>query len=79
MSSDARHGSDDLSREKIRLTPKEGFELVGIDFFAGSGDSLYPIEHFEMYQDALAAKKARKNPEEYFVLYMDAQGECCCR
>jgi len=36
---------------------------------------LYLIEHFDMYQDALNAKKDRKKPEEYFVLYKGAGGE----
>ena len=70
---------DEYEKERIRLTPASGFELVGIDFFAGAGQRLYAIEHFEMYGDALAAKKSRKNPEEYFVLYKDAQGRYCHR
>lgn len=71
--------ADDYKEEKARLTPRDGFDLVGIDFFAGPGGRLYTIQHFETYQDALAAKKRRKNPEEYFVLYRDALGACCCR
>ena len=43
--------------EKMKLTPETGFNLVGIDYFADSGNQLYLIEHFEMYQDALNAKK----------------------
>jgi hypothetical protein len=57
--------------EKMKLTPETGFNLVGIDYFADSGNQLYLIEHFEMYQDALNAKKDRKNQNEYFVLYKD--------
>lgn len=37
------------------------------------------IEHFEMYQDALEAKKIRNNPNEYLILYRNADGECCYR
>ncbi len=70
---------DEYAEEKARLTPEDGFELVGIDFFAPPGDRLYPIRHFAAYRDALAAKKGRGNPEEYFVLYRDAGGECRCR
>jgi hypothetical protein len=32
-----------------------------------------------MYQDALNAKKNRKNPEEYFVLYKGNGNEFLCR
>jgi len=65
--------------EKIKLTPKTGFNLVGIDYFEDTGNQLYVIEHFDMYQDALNAKKDRKNQEEYFVLYMDQNNECVSR
>ena len=65
--------------EKMKLTPETGFNLVGIDYFADSGNQLYLIEHFEMYQDALNAKKDRKNQEEYFVLYRDQNNECVSR
>ena len=65
--------------EKMKLTPETGFNLVGIDYFADSGNQLYLIEHFEMYQDALNAKKDRKNQEEYFVLYKDQNNEFCSR
>ena len=58
--------------EKISFTPESGFNLVGIDPFGSKGNQLYLIEHFERYQDALNAKKARKNPEEYLILYPGA-------
>ena len=63
--------NDIFKKEKEKLTPETGFNLVGIDYFADSGNQLYLIEHFEMYQDALNAKKDRKNQNEYFVLYKD--------
>ena len=62
-------------QEKIKLTPESGFDLIGIDYFAEPGNQLYLIEHFEMYQDALNAKKDRKNPDEYFILYKGSSGE----
>ena len=68
-----------FENEKIKLTPKTGFNLVGIDYFEDTGNQLYIIEHFDMYQDALNAKKDRKNQEEYFVLYMDQNNECVSR
>jgi hypothetical protein len=67
--------NDIFEKEKIRLTPENGFDLVGIDYFADSDNQLYFVEHFEMYQDALNAKKKRKNSEEYFVLYKDGSGQ----
>ncbi len=70
---------DILEKEKIKLTPEDGFDLVGIDYFADSDNQLYLVEHFEMYQDALNAKKERKNSEEYFILYKGASGEYLCR
>ncbi len=70
---------DIFEKEKIKLTPESGFDLVGIDYFADSENQLYLVEHFEMYQDALNSKKDRKNQNEYFVLYKGAGGEFCCR
>jgi len=70
---------DVFEKERIRLTPENGFDLVGIDYFADSDNQLYLIEHFEMYQDALNAKKERKNPEEYFILYKGTNEEYLCR
>lgn len=61
------------------MTPDAGFDLVGIDYFSEPGNQLYLVEHFEMYQDALNAKKERKNPDEYFILYKGAGGEFFCR
>ncbi len=70
---------DIFEKEKIRLTPENGFDLVGIDYFADSDNQLYLVEHFEMYQDALNAKKERKNSEDYFILYKGSGGEYLCR
>ena len=70
---------DIFEKEKLSLTPEMGFNLVGIDYFADSGNQLYLVEHFEMYQDALNAKKEKKNPDEYFVLYKGAGEEFFCR
>ncbi len=64
-----------FKKEKEGLTPERGFNLVGIDYFGDPDGQLYLIEHFEMYQDALNAKKNRKNPEEFYVLYKGSGGE----
>ncbi|MHA7646554.1 hypothetical protein [Nitrosopumilus sp. S4] len=70
---------DSFEKEKIKLTPQTGFNLVAIDYFADTDNQLYLVEHFEMYQDALNAKKGKKNPDDYFVLYKDGAGEFYCR
>jgi len=70
---------DIFKKEKINLTPEVGFDLVAIDYFADTGNQLYLVEHFEMYQDALKAKKERKNSNDYFILYKGTGGEFLCR
>lgn len=70
---------DLFEKEKIKLTPDTGFGLIGIDYFADPGNQLYLVEHFEMYQDALNAKKDKKNPDEYFILYKGSGGEFLSR
>ena len=52
--------SEITEQEKLVFTPESGFNLVGIDPFEVSGKKLYLIEHFDIYQDALKAKKERK-------------------
>jgi hypothetical protein len=66
-------------KEKEKFTPDNGFNLVGIDYLGDPDGQLYLIEHFDMYQDALEAKKDRKNPEEYFILYKGTGGEYLSR
>ncbi len=61
--------SEITDQEKLALTPESGFNLVGIDPFEVAGKRLYFVEHFDLYQEALKAKKARKNPNEYLILY----------
>ena len=65
-----------FEKEKIKMTPETGFNLVGIDYFE---NQLYIVEHFDMYQDALTAKKDRKIQDEYFILYKDQNNEFCTR
>ncbi|NND87388.1 MAG: hypothetical protein HKM23_08750 [Nitrosopumilus sp.] len=66
---------DTFENEKRNLTPESGFNLVAIDYFSDSEDQLYLVDHFEMYQDALNAKKDKKNPDDYFILYKGGGGE----
>ena len=70
---------DKFEKQKMKLTPENGFNLVGIDYFSEPDNQLYLVEHFEMYQDALNAKKDRKNPDEYFILYKGTREEFFCR
>ena len=64
-----------FEKQKESLTPERGFSLVGIDYFGDPNGQLYLIENFDMYQDALQAKKNRKHPDEFFILYKCASGE----
>ncbi len=63
----------------IKMTPEKGFDLVGIDYFSDYKGQLYFLEHFDKYQDALNAKKNRKNQEDYFILYKGPGGEYLSR
>lgn len=66
-------------KEKEKFTPNNGFNLVAIDYFAQDGKQLYVVKHYEMYQDALKAKKERKNPDDYSILYKGPGGEYLSR
>ena len=68
-----------FEKEKREFTPERGFNLVGVDYFENSDGQLYLIENFDRYQDALDAKKNRKNPQEYFILYKGSGGEFLSR
>lgn len=70
---------DSFAKEKKKLTPENGFNLVGIDYFETPEGQLYLIDHFDLYQDALNAKKNRKTPDEFFILYKGAGGEFLSR
>ena len=61
--------SEITEQEKLALIPETGFNLVGIDPFEVAGKKLYFVEHFDLYQEALKAKKNRKKPDEYLILY----------
>ena len=69
----------ELEKAKKDLTPENGFNLIGIDYFVDPQGQLYFIEHFERYQDALNSKKNRKNPDEYIILYKGSSGELLSR
>lgn len=82
MTDNAKHhnGNDaGLETRRRQLTPDSGFSLVGMDFLTDARGELYEIRHYDAYQDALNAKKSRDSPEEYFILYKDAEGNFCHR
>ena len=71
----ANKDSDDLIGAALKrmdeLTPKEGFNLVGVDPLGHPGEELYLIDHFDARGDAtraLAAKKAA-DPGGTFYIY----------
>ena len=68
--------SDDawLAVQREKLTPEHGFALVGMDRISDSRGELYTISEFDVYKSALDAKMSRENPDEYLVLYRDADG-----
>jgi hypothetical protein len=56
---------------KEKMTPKQGFDLVGLDDFeVEPEDELYFIEHFETQKEAEAAQKARKEDDPDEVTYV---------
>jgi hypothetical protein len=65
--------SEITQQEKRALTPESGFNLVGIDPFEVTGNKLYLVEHFDMYQDAIKVKNGKNNPDEYLILYKGSQ------
>ena len=64
-------------------TPQQKYDIVfsmeTLYYFENPGNQLYIVEHFDMYQDALTAKKDRKIQDEYFILYKDQNNEFCAR
>ena len=59
--------------DRERHTPKEGYDLVGIDDFEPIGEQLYFISHHKTREEAEKALKQRQmeNPEEDLVIYPD--------
>lgn len=66
---------ESLEKDMAKMAPDSGFDLVAMNYFSSSGESLYLVEHFEKYQDALDSKKSKRNQNEYFVLYKGPGGE----
>jgi hypothetical protein len=54
-----------------KMTPKEGFNLVGVDDFEPPGEELFLIGHFDTKDEAEAAKaeRLRENPDAVMHIY----------
>lgn len=57
--------------QKRELTPKEGFNLVGLDDYEEPGDQLFLIGHYKTKSEALAAEKDhnRRNKDVRTFIY----------
>jgi len=67
---------DRIDARKKEMTPKKGFNLVGVDTFEQPGDELYLVQHYNTRAEAEAgAKKWKKDaPRDIFHVYA-APGE----
>jgi hypothetical protein len=63
---------DKLLAHKAEMTPKKGFNLVGLDDY-GSPDEqgLYLVAHFDSKSDAEAEKASREklDPDQKYFVY----------
>lgn len=66
-------GFDKLFEARDKMTPKAGYNLVGIDYSKDIGDELYLISHHDTYEQAVAAKKSRGG--EHTVIYPDRRSK----
>lgn len=66
-------GFDKLFEAKDKMTPKTGYNLVGIDYSKDIGDELYLISHHDTFEQAVAAKKSRQG--EHTVIYPDRRAK----
>ena len=55
---------------KVRLTPDEGYNLVGVDDFEEAGNELYLIDSFDTRVEAEQAMKTRKSEDADEVVYI---------
>lgn len=57
--------------QKEAMTPKEGFNLVGLDDYEEPGDQLFLIAHYDTRAEAVAAEKDhnRRNKDVRTFIY----------
>ncbi len=67
---------DRMDARVKELTPKKGFNLVGVDKFEQPGDELYLVKNFDTRAEAEAAlkKEEKAHPRDAFHVYR-APGE----
>ena len=58
---------DRILTEKRELTPKAGFNLVGLDDYELPGECLYLIAHYATRKEAEAAMKRRPVSDRMFI------------
>jgi hypothetical protein len=51
---------EDAQAEILRFTPKEGFNVVGVDSFERPGEALYLVGHYATRKEAAAAARAHE-------------------
>ena len=57
-----------LIRKKEEMTPKTGFNVVGIDKFEMPGDELYLIKHVDTKEEAIEVKASSKSKDDIIIL-----------
>jgi hypothetical protein len=61
---------DLIMEAKAKMTPKTGFNVVGVDDFEMPGDELFLVGHYESKEDAdhaLAQAKAASPKTAYYI------------
>lgn len=62
---------DAMMKDKKRVTPKAGFNVVGVDDFEMPGEQLYIVSHHDTRPEAEAVVKkfVKQNPDEAVHIY----------
>lgn len=64
---DSKSAIDLMIDARLKMTPKTGANLVGIDSFGLPGDELYLIGHFDTVEEAKAAQAQRPKDEDTVI------------
>ena len=67
----AQHYMIAMLAQKKQMTPKEGFNLVGLDDYEEPGDQLFLIGHYDTNEEAVKAEKDhnRRNKDVRTFVY----------
>lgn len=63
-----------MAAQKLRFTPKTGYNLVGLDDFEPFGEELYLVGHFATRQEAEQALKAERGCHDRIYIYGPDEG-----